>query len=72
VLNGVVGGDIAAVDGFKYSKTLAEMDGQWTDETLAAFLADPRGFAKGTKMSFAGLKKDEDIAAVTAYLSTFD
>ncbi len=71
-LNGIVGADIAAVDGFKYSKTLAEMDGAWTPETLAAFLADPRGFAKGTKMSFAGLKKEEDIAAVTAYLSTFE
>ncbi|OSQ48183.1 c-type cytochrome [Marivita geojedonensis] len=71
VLNGVVGADIAAVDGFKYSKTLSEMDGTWTPETLAAFLADPRGYAKGTKMSFAGLKSEEDIAAVTAYLSTF-
>ncbi len=71
VLNGVVGADIASVDGFKYSKTLGEMEGAWTPEALAAFLADPRGYAKGTKMSFAGLKKDDDIAAVTAYLSTF-
>ncbi|MCR9109406.1 c-type cytochrome [Marivita sp. XM-24bin2] len=72
VLNGVVGADIASVDGFKYSKTLAEMEGDWTPEALAAFLANPRGYAKGTKMSFAGLKKEEDIAAVTAYLSTFE
>ncbi|WP_439124161.1 c-type cytochrome [Marivita sp.] len=71
VLNGVVGADIAAVDGFKYSKVLSEMDGAWTEEALAGFLANPRGYAKGTKMSFAGLKKEEDIAAVTAYLSTF-
>jgi S-disulfanyl-L-cysteine oxidoreductase SoxD len=71
MLNAIVGADIAAVDGFKYSKTLAEMDGAWTAENLAAFLADPRGFAKGTKMSFAGLKSEDDIAAVTAYLSTF-
>ena len=71
VLNGVVGADIAAVDGFKYSKVLSEMDGAWTEEALAGFLANPRGYAKGTKMSFAGLKKEDDIAAVTAYLSTF-
>ncbi|MEN8682380.1 c-type cytochrome [Marivita sp.] len=71
-LNGIVGAEIAAVDGFKYSKTLAEMGGAWTPETLGAFLANPRGYAKGTKMSFAGLKKEEDIAAVTAYLSTFE
>lgn len=71
-LNGVVGADIASVDGFKYSKTLAEMEGNWTPENLAAFLADPRGYAKGTKMSFAGLKSEDDIAAVSAYLSTFE
>ena len=72
VLNGIVGADIAAVDGFNYSNALADMDGAWTEETLAAFLADPRGFAKGTKMSFAGLRKEDEIAAVTAYLSTFE
>jgi len=71
-LNGIVGADIGSVDGFKYSKTLAEMEGNWTPENLAAFLADPRGYAKGTKMSFAGLKSDDDIAAVSAYLSTFE
>jgi cytochrome c len=71
-LNGVVGADIASVDGFKYSKTLAEMEGNWNPENLAAFLADPRGYAKGTKMSFAGLKSEDDIAAVSAYLSTFE
>lgn len=70
-LNGLIGRAIGGVDGFRYSKTLAEMGGNWDAENLAAFLADPRGYAKGTKMSFAGLKKDEDIAAVTAYLSTF-
>ena len=72
VLNGIVGADIASVDGFKYSKVLSEMDGAWTEEALAGFLANPRGYAKGTKMSFAGLKKEDDIAAVTAYLSTFE
>jgi cytochrome c len=70
-LNGILGRAIGGVDGFKYSKTMAGMGGEWDAETLAAFLADPRGYVKGTKMSFAGLKKDEDIAAVTAYLSTF-
>ena len=72
ILNGIVGADIASVDGFKYSKTLEGMDGAWTADSLAAFLEDPRGFAKGTKMSFAGLKSAEDIAAVTAYLASFE
>lgn len=71
-LNGIVGAEIASVDGFKYSGVLAEMDGTWTAEKLAEFLANPRGFANGTKMSFAGLKSDDEIAAVTAYLSSFN
>jgi len=67
----VVGRPIGGVEGFKYSKTLAGMDGVWDEETLAAFLANPKKFAKGTRMSFAGLKKDADIEAITAYLKTF-
>jgi cytochrome c len=38
---------------------------------MTAFLANPRKFMKGTKMSFAGLKKDEDLQAIIAYLSSF-
>ena len=73
-LNGIVGSAAASVDGFKYSKGLSGMaeDGLvWTKETLAAFLTNPKGYVKGTKMAFAGLKKDEDIEGITAYLSSF-
>jgi len=73
-LNGVMGREMAAVDGFRYSKTLEQMgaDGMvWNEETMAEFMADPRGYIKGTKMSFAGLRKDEDIAAVTEFLKSF-
>jgi len=73
-LNGVAGRAAGAVDGFKYSSALKDMASGglvWDDESLAAFLADPRGFMKGTRMGFAGLRSDEDIAAVNAYLSTF-
>ena len=73
-LNGIVGHPKAAVDGFRYSKTLESMGeaGEvWSEENLAAFLADPRGYVKGTKMSFKGLRKDEDIAAVIEYLKSF-
>lgn len=74
VLNGVMGRSAGSVEGFKYSDALQTVaaDGLvWTDETLTAFLANPRGYMKGTKMSFAGLKKDEDLAAISAYLSSF-
>ncbi|HUG61922.1 MAG TPA: cytochrome c family protein [Methylomirabilota bacterium] len=72
-LNGIAGAPIAEVEGFKYSKALEEKAGEtWTDELMAAWLANPRDFAKGTKMAFAGLKKDDEIANVIAYLKTFD
>ncbi|MCR9146022.1 MAG: cytochrome c family protein [Rhodobacteraceae bacterium] len=74
-LNGVVGAPIARNEDFKYSKVLAEMgaDGkEWTPEELDAFLEKPRDYAKGTKMSFAGLRKEEDRKDVIAYLATFE
>lgn len=70
-LNGVVGRAIGAVDGFRYSGAMSEMGGVWDEATLAGFLANPRGAVKGTKMSFAGLKSEDDIAAVTEYLKTY-
>ncbi|MEQ8899440.1 MAG: c-type cytochrome [Roseovarius sp.] len=74
-LNGVLGRAAGAVEGFRYSKPLekAAEDGLvWTEEALAAFLAKPRAFLKGTKMAFAGLKSEEDRAAIAAYLATFE
>ena len=62
---------VASVDGYKYSKAMTEHAAEvptWTVEALIAYLHDPRGVVKGTKMAFAGLKKDEEIADVIAYL----
>ncbi|MGM0740786.1 MAG: c-type cytochrome [Pseudomonadota bacterium] len=73
-LNGIVGHPMGAIDGFRYSKTLEGMGEEgmvWSEENLAAFLEDPRGYVKGTKMSFNGLRKDEDIDAVIEYLKSF-
>jgi cytochrome c len=74
ILTGVVGNAAGSVEGFKYSKALAAMaaDGLvWDEEALRAFLAAPKAFMKGTKMSFAGLKDDGDLEAITAYLASF-
>ena len=74
VLNGVVGATVGHVGDFKYSKAFKEKNDEgmvWNDETLAAFLAGPKAYIKGTKMGFGGLKKESDIEAVIAYLSTF-
>ena len=73
-LNGIFGRVAGSVDGFKYSKSMiaAGDDGLvWTEETLAEFLAKPRDYMKGTKMTFAGLRKEDDIKAINAYLATF-
>lgn len=72
-LNGIVGRVAGAVEGFKYSKAMKGMADEgliWTPEALTGFLAKPKAYLKGTKMSFAGLRKDDDLAAITAYLST--
>lgn len=74
-LNGVVGGPVASVEDFKYSDVFQEKAAAgavWTEDELAAFLASPRKYAKGTKMAFPGLRKDEEIANVIAYLATFE
>ncbi len=62
---------VATADGFKYSKAMIEFgaDGQvWDVETLTLYLKKPKDLIKGTKMAFAGLKKDADLENIIAYL----
>jgi cytochrome c len=67
-LVGIVGRTAGAADGFKYSKAMMESGITWDEATIAAYLADPKGYIKGNKMAFVGLKKEEDIANVIAYM----
>lgn len=70
-LNGIVDRPKAAIAGFAYSDVLMGMSAEsWTTENLSNFLANPKGYAPGTKMSFAGLPKPEDRANVVAWLAT--
>lgn len=72
-LTNIVGASIGAVTGFKYSKAFTEKAGEgliWDGVTLDAFLAKPKAWAKGTKMNFAGLKKEKDRQAVIEYLKS--
>ncbi len=64
----VVGRPKASQEGFNYSPAIQELGGDWTYEDLNAYLADPRGFAPGNRMAFAGVAALEDRAAVIAYL----
>ena len=72
-LFGIVGRSVGGVDGFKYSKGMmsyAEAKPVWDAATLDAFLAKPKKEVKGTKMAFAGLKKEKQRADLIAYLET--
>lgn len=64
----IVGAAHGKKPGYTYSSAIAELPGNWDYEALSHFLASPKTYAKGTKMSFAGLQKPEDRANVIAYL----
>ena len=64
----VIGRAAGSLDDYKYSKAMKASGLVWDEKTLAAYLKAPKKFVKGTKMAFAGLKKDMDIADIIAYL----
>jgi len=64
----IVGNAKAGKEDYKYSAALKGLGGEWTYGDLDGFLASPKGFAKGTKMSFSGVTKDGQRAALIAYL----
>ena len=72
-LQNVIGRQPGTVDGFRYSKAMQAFGAGkvWNEELLATYLANPREVVKGTKMVFPGLKKDQEIADVIAYVNQF-
>ncbi len=71
-LYGVVGRNVGSIADFNYSGSLSAVADVWTPENLNNFLANPKGFAPGNKMSFAGFKKPEERANIIAYLDSVD
>ncbi len=70
-LNGIIGEPVASREGFRYSPALREAGESgmvWDEETLSAYLEDPRGFIPGNRMAFRGLSSDVEITAVLAYI----
>ena len=68
-LYNVVGRKIGAIEDYKYSKALIAYDREWSFEELNGFLIKPAKWIKGTKMAYAGLRKEKDRASVIKYLN---
>jgi cytochrome c len=68
-LYNVVGRQTGGVNDYKYSKALSSYGKQWTFEELNGYLIKPAKWIKGTKMAFAGLRKEKDRASVILYLN---
>jgi cytochrome c len=72
VLNGLFGRPAGSVPGYDYSDANKNSGIVWTPEVFAEYIKNPREYIKGTKMAFAGLKKDMEIEDITAYLAQFN
>ena len=65
----VTGRQVGSIENYKYSKALATYGKNWTFEELNGYLIRPAKWIKGTKMAFAGLRKEKDRASVILYLN---
>ncbi len=70
-LHDVIRKKAGQMKGYKYSKAMRKADITWDEATLDAYLTKPKKFLKGTKMSFAGLKKKKDRDNIIAYLKAY-
>lgn len=64
--------EAGSVEGFNYSDAMAEAGYAWDEENLTGFLANPRSYLPGTKMAFPGIKKEDQLADLIAYLKTLN
>lgn len=69
-LYNIVGATAGKVEGFKYSKAMAESGLVWDDANLRAFVTKPKELVPGNRMAFAGLKKEKQIDDLIAYLNS--
>ena len=67
-LHGIFGRKAGALDGFSYSAAMKNSGIVWDDESMSKYLRDPRGSMPGNKMAFPGVKNDEEMANLLAYL----
>ena len=67
---GVIGRTAGSVSDYKYSKAMLAYAKQWSFEEMNSYLIKPQAYIKGTKMAFAGLRKEKDRASVILYLNS--
>ncbi len=70
-LYNVLGRDMAALKDYKYSKALIAFGKDWSFQEMNAFLIKPQKYIQGTKMAFAGLKKEKDRASVILFMNKY-
>lgn len=70
-LNGLIGRHSGSVAGYNYSDANKNSGITWDEATFAEYIKDPKAKIPGTKMAFAGIKKDEEIKDLTAFLKQF-
>ncbi|WP_458693106.1 c-type cytochrome [Anaplasma capra] len=68
----IIGAKKCSSPGFTYSKALLSKGGDWSEEELFKFLMNPQGYASGTRMSFVGISKPQDIADLLAYIKQLE
>ncbi|MGY8986338.1 MAG: c-type cytochrome [Sphingomonadales bacterium] len=67
-LFGIIGRDAGSTEGYRYSKAITSSGITWTEENLRGLVKNTRKFLKGTKMSFSGIRKDDQIDDLIAYI----
>ena len=67
-LHGIFGRKAGSLENFAYSPAMKESGVVWNDETLTKYLHDPKEFIPGDRMAFPGIKNDQEIADLLAYL----
>ena len=72
VLNGLFGRKAGSIEGYSYSAANKSSGLTWDEATFRDYIKDPRGKVPGTKMVYAGLKDEQRITDVVAYLKPFD
>ena len=72
VLNGLEGRKSGTVEGYSYSEANKNSGIVWNKETFLEYIKDPKAKIPGTKMVFAGIKKEDEANALGAYLAKFD